>query len=420
MTKTLGYLQTLLLQVLILLLTIAIIDVVSFFALPDDLVSTLPDYRYGAYVPDVFGRQYPKNYFVAKEKRGFDIRPTSKISVDHWHYVENIRYRIWSNELGCFDRPHPQLQPSFMYFAGDSYTWGYAPYETKFGTVFEQLRGIDVLKCGVTHTGQRHQILKFLEIAHKIGRWPEKVVVFYSANDTANDYAHPHTTVIDGDQVDNTKLDDVNDIVRLDPDWFDQMRAKIAAARHTLEVDYDLPELSQFLMQYSITAQLVNGALHALNNRMQARGVQLPVLGDAPVHWADRYQVYKGKRLFDIYRLAYLQSRDGVYQYENFKYADANKRVIKEWSRHAKASGYKLEFVLLPPGEALLPDGEDASDEFYRELKPLLTSLGIKFYDLARELRNRDISWDDIHWPNDPHFSSDGNIIIGKILAEIL
>jgi hypothetical protein len=416
--RTSGFLRAFFLQAILLLLTAAAVDVVGFFALSDDFAAALPGYRSPASVPAIFGRNYPKDYFVAKADRGFDIKPTAQMSTNQWHQVENISYRIWSNELGCFDRPHPDLHSPFMYFAGDSYTWGYAPYETKFGTVFEHLREIEVLKCGVTHTGQRHQMAKFLEIAHKIGRWPEKVVIFYCANDVANDYAHPHTTVIDGRQVDNTRLDAANNVVRLDAGWFDQMRAKTANARRALDHPWTAP--SRLLLRYSISAQVVNATLHAVNGKIQGLGVQLPVLGDAPVDWFDRYEVYHGRRLFDIHRLAYLQSHNGIYQYANYKYADANRQVLEQWSRHAEASGYKLEVVLLPPGEALLPAGEPGSGKFYSEIKPFLTSLGIKFYDLTAELQKREIGWEDIYWPSDPHFSSDGNIIVGRILAEIL
>ena len=125
--RTSSLLRPLLLQALLLLLTAAIVDVGGFYALSNDFAQALPGYRRPSPVPGVFGRNYPKDYFVAKADRGFDIKPTTQMTTDQWHQVENISYRIWSNELGCFDRAHPDLRSPFMYFAGDSYTWGYAP-----------------------------------------------------------------------------------------------------------------------------------------------------------------------------------------------------------------------------------------------------------------------------------------------------
>ena len=119
---------------------------------------------------------------------------------------------MYAAALGCFDVEWSPPPTDYYYFAGDSMTWGYAPYETKFATVFETLTGIDSVKCGVTHTGTIHQFAKFREVTAKIGTLPKKVFVGYFFNDTANDYAHPHSTVVDGWLIDDAYLDAGADI----------------------------------------------------------------------------------------------------------------------------------------------------------------------------------------------------------------
>lgn len=104
------------------------------------------------------------------------------------------------------------------YLAGDSFTWGYVPFEMHFGTLLE--RGVNrrVLKCGVNHTGQSHQLEKFEAVLAITGRLPALVVVNYYANDIANDFAHPHTTVIEGWQIDDVGLIPPEQLISLDPE----------------------------------------------------------------------------------------------------------------------------------------------------------------------------------------------------------
>ena len=173
-------------------------DIISFWLLPAGYLLQFREYRRDS-GPEVGGfADYPRYYFVRHPQRGFDIGTNRR--TDHW--VDGVTYPIWSNAIGCFDKEHTRYDP-YVYFAGDSMTWGYTPFEQKFGTLIENMTGVRILKCGVTHTGQRHQYQKFIEIVEQIGRLPRALFVFYYWNDIANDYAHPHSTVIDGWQVNN-------------------------------------------------------------------------------------------------------------------------------------------------------------------------------------------------------------------------
>ena len=80
---------------------------------------------------------YPQNYFVADSRMGFDIGIGRRAS----HYVPEFgSYPVWSNEIGCFDdeiADDTNITRS-IYLTGDSFTWGYAFYEAKFGTLLKK------------------------------------------------------------------------------------------------------------------------------------------------------------------------------------------------------------------------------------------------------------------------------------------
>jgi len=413
-------LRALAVQLLIALATIGVLDAILFFATPDDIAMRFPGYRQGFIMGDVIGRGYPRGYFEANAERGFDIKPTAVPRTDLVHYTDELSYNIWSNSIGCFDTPVGPLPETYWYLAGDSVAWGHAKYEDLMGTMIQKIKGVEILQCGVTHTGQRHQFSKFLDIGKTLGRWPARVFVVYSPTDTVNDYMHPHGSVVDDGLADTKMLTRDNEIVELDQGWFDQARAEREAAKPSATTG--APQnfsLSRFLLEYSMTSQILNAGLHALNDRAPWLGRHIGVLGEEPMlDWFDRYSVYKGQKLYDLHRLTYLQTQDGHLNYENFKYADANKAVIKQWRDHALANGYSLEFVLPHPGPPSLYDPADATN-FYKETMAYLSSLGIKYYDVTAELNKRGVETDDLYWELDAHMSGYGNQVVGRILAEV-
>ena len=107
------------------------------------------------------------------------------------------------NSYGCFDDEWSKKDLiGGIYLAGDSFTWGYTRYEKKFGTLLEDMLGIKVYACGVTHTGQGHQLEKFKRLFGR-GITPKLVVVNVVSNDMNNDFFFPHTDIVDGFMVEN-------------------------------------------------------------------------------------------------------------------------------------------------------------------------------------------------------------------------
>ena len=107
-----------------------------------------------------FGRGYPRNYFYADTKKGFDIKKNSEKLLAR-RPMNLKEYPVWGNSIGCFDNDIPKKEKYYVYLSGDSITWGYAPYDKKFGTLLENKLNKNVAACGVSNTGQIHQYLKY-------------------------------------------------------------------------------------------------------------------------------------------------------------------------------------------------------------------------------------------------------------------
>src|ERR1700690_867735 len=126
------------------------------------------------------GRQvFPRYYHVASEERGFDIAKSAKPG--KFSFNEGA-YEVWSNKFGCLDR-NESFDGDYALLLGDSFTWGYAPHEAKWGTLLEKSPHFPLAKCGVVHTGQRHQLSKGKDLVAQIGHAPKLVLVAHFWND---------------------------------------------------------------------------------------------------------------------------------------------------------------------------------------------------------------------------------------------
>ena len=69
----------------------------------------------------------PEGYYVLDRELGYDIARNFATST---HRFSDGEYDVWSNELGCFDMPFSASRP-FVLLLGDSFAWGFAPFEAK-------------------------------------------------------------------------------------------------------------------------------------------------------------------------------------------------------------------------------------------------------------------------------------------------
>lgn len=148
---------------------------------------------------------YPRYYHKADDASGYDISENFPAAN---HYLPEIAYKVWSNNIGCFDYPY-KGEKDYILLAGDSFTWGYAPFEYKYGTILENRIGMRVLKCGVSGYGARQEFIKIKKILEKTKKPPRLIIVGYylgtgAFNDFVDDWLFPACAVIDGHLVNKT------------------------------------------------------------------------------------------------------------------------------------------------------------------------------------------------------------------------
>jgi hypothetical protein len=265
------------------------------------------------------------------------------------------------------------------YLAGDSVTWGYTPYQQKFGTILEQTLHYSILKCGVTHTGQRHQFSKFRDIVNTLGRMPTLVVVNFVPNDVANDYAYPHSTVIDGWLVDKVLVDRMTNAVGEIP-------------RHVLE-----RQIAQRLAPRTLRSRVKEYA-----SRYSASYHILWALFHLAEPTAERYQTFYALNM-------------GADRYLYRKpLADANKSALRGWRDHARQHKYQFVVALVPSPETQMDVG------YYAELEEFLQQEGIRFANFSRYAYEHGITAEDSCWPRDGHFNLIGNRAYAEFLAQFV
>ena len=254
----------------------------------------------------------------------------------------------------------------------------------------------------MTHTGQLHQFEKFLEIKENIGFLPKHVVVGYSYNDIANDYAHPHSTVVDGWLVDDVFVD-VSDgsLVRTDMAWIENTVSERLTNSNNRAL---LTSIKESLRRYSISAQVAGGAFRALS----------AVTGPGAIkHSGDFF--YKGRLVRNFYyvdNMYYL--RGGKYKFGETRFSAANRQILLSWQAHAKGNVYRLTILLMPVRDY------HGSAEFYAELRAFFEAHGIDYIDLVTEFRAASVSADQVYWRVDGHMSPSGNRLVAEILLKRL
>jgi hypothetical protein len=137
----------------------------------------------------------PKSYHQADAETGFDIRPNVP---SMQHRFADATLEVWSNELGCFDRPFPAVG-DYALLVGDSSSWGYARFEEKWSTLLQQMIGLRVASCGVSGFGTRQEYVNAVRKLKRIGRPPKFILLQYTfLNDLAEDTLFPMMTVRNG------------------------------------------------------------------------------------------------------------------------------------------------------------------------------------------------------------------------------
>ena len=145
--------------------------------------------------------KFPKSYFQVDPILGTDHAPNQPPAEFEYR---GPTYETFTNQLGCFDYDRA-IEKDYVLVVGDSTTWGYAALEDKWTSLLEKISGKQVLKCGVSGTGTKHQLIKAQRIIEKVGIKPAVIICLHSNNDFNDDTVFPGTTIFEGKRVKTLK-----------------------------------------------------------------------------------------------------------------------------------------------------------------------------------------------------------------------
>ncbi len=336
-------------------------------------------------------------YYQFDPVKGFDIKPNVKsipVSVDN-----RVEYRIWSNELGCFDAPY-HGEEQIILLVGGSFTHCFAPFQDMWGTQIEKLLHYRVLKCGVSGYGTYQELEKAKEIINKIQKKPQLIIVGYFWNDLSDDYSFPNLTVIDGFLVESAKYRDPKT---------NQLSKEKLEKRYTfwdrwVSGDYPLSfgeMIRYYLDQHLIVMNLINDAVA-------------------------KYFPGKLAQANPSYFLAF---QDRPWIREVWKRHLQNVAALKKL---AEANHANLLMVLIPTNIQVYPflaahEGIDL-EKPDRILTRFLRAQGIDFIDLlplmrtyADETPRSSLNPDkDLYWRHNSHWSIQGNHLAGLLVSRYI
>ena len=328
--------------------TILIIASIIFTLVLTDVVLYFSHYRYliGKFV-------HPQFYYQKDEEIGFDIKPNFATTT---HIFSDGEYPIWSNSLGCFDEEYKGEIP-YIYLTGDSFTWGFAPFENKWGTILEKELNIRVLKCGVTGYGTREEVIKTTRHLGKLPL-PELIIVGYTeGNDIIDNINFPAGTVQNGYLMRNL--------------------AKNGVTKEEAEIKYDL-----------------------LDRYCTSVPPKYPILQKVKC-WLHNYSVLynvagKIRSYFSV-----SENQDSI-EKDSFSEEEYNTHLedIRKFKLLADQKGVKLLFVLI--------QGDT------KELKFFLGKERISYIDLET------LNDKSFRWGIDGHWNIEGNRIAGEKVAKFI
>lgn len=273
----------------------------------------------------------------------------------------------------------------YIYLAGDSTTWGYAAFEKKFGSLLEDRVGMPILKCGVAHSGQLHQLSKMKEVVEKVGASPSLILVVWSPNDIVNDAFYPHSTTIDGWLVDTVHLTSEGRIGK-DPEG--EIVERVRQQERVLQSQFKAGRW--FLVKYSATYNvLIRMFNHTAFGQWLAHGM------------------YDNPKKNSFYALQGASNLLAVLPYRNDPLAIANQKALMRMREYADSVGAPLVVVLLA-----LHENHNA------EVRDFLAEKGFRFLDVRPSsftFNNKNRTW-----RIDPHPNEEGNAAIAHAIEAYL
>jgi hypothetical protein len=315
------------------------------------------------------GLQY---YFESDSELGADIGRDRPSQIFRFSDGE---HEVFSNSYGCFDIDEPPPD-DYVLLVGDSFSWGYTRYEKKWGTELERRLQRRVLKCGVSGTGTRFQVLKAKKMVRLVGHGPRELVVGYSINDFHDDVVFPSQSVINGRVVSTVKR------IHRDSGVIEYYSAEELEIRYKNRKEKQR-SLKSILRDRSIIANLLWRAVKDTSVQEYFEDI---------------------RNIYDL----------DLYSMDNLPW------VREAWSQHlasvaefkafAEEQGAQLVFVLIPEKDGRRP----------ARMAEFLQKSDILFIDLYSEFENQGGEMSDLYWEYDGHLNEKGNQLAGFIVTNFL
>ena len=147
---------------------------------------------------------YPPYYLTRDTMNNFDIRKNIKGT---YLIFNDSKFKVWGNEIGCFDESITNIEDGYILAVGDSNSWGFVPYDKNWSYLLEKKLKRKVLNCGVpaySTIQELHKIKKILgidEVVLNKGDYrniykPSLIILQYTFNnDFLGDYLFPQYKV---------------------------------------------------------------------------------------------------------------------------------------------------------------------------------------------------------------------------------
>jgi hypothetical protein len=340
----------------------------------------------------------PQGYVRYDDELGLDLTPSFPVKK---HSFYDASYDVWTNTYGCFDSEVTASDKPFVLLVGDSFTWGYTPFESKWGTQLEQLIGKRVLKCGVSGYGTYQEQIKAGRVLAQLKKEniskPRILLVgHFGWNDVEDDSLFPNSVVSHGYRMKNFGPES--------KDAAERDRAFKIAERYCIGRN----EMNKTIVQAVKCYLSRNSVLYVLL-KDNAKKVVQTVLPDSMLN-----------SLGLVLKESAISSTTQETQNERGEF-DVHADRIVGMKKFAQSQGMRLIFVLIPSRE----ESRDFTDEAFRatnneKSKRVMEENGIEYIDLTAAFRAAETGSRKplYYWSGDTHWNPKGNTLAASLIAK--
>ncbi len=332
---------------------------------------------------------YPRYYFQADDELGFVIAPNQE---QKEHVFFDSKMEVMSNSLGCFDREYEGDEP-FVYLTGDSFAWGFAPLDKKWGKQAESILGTRFLTCGTGGYGTTQELLKAKRDLKDLPAPSTIVVGYLGGNDVEDDANFPNNSVYEGYWVTNLEKTGLS--------------KEEAEAKYENFLSYCTAEPSNKLVQ-GFRCWLNNHSIIYNVLKNNARPLVVALLPDSLLK--------KAGIIVEPVPVLRMPEDPSIYE----RHVDA----VRGFKALAEEKGSKLLFVLIPSKDDVRNSkvhGDWVMGMNNERLKPYLDKEGVAYLDLLPEFSAREkLPETSFYWTVDGHWNVNGDRLAGLLVSKYM